>query len=176
MNRVALSGLVVVALLSHTTSSRAGAQWMDGHEVSLLDHPDGTGFANGALVAVRASADDVQYIGCGIDGAPNEYTYMAHWRPAGYVAYYGGGALYGIYEGSSWQETVIRQAMFCAARNRQGVTRMCRSANRSLIAIAASVNRNSRVAFTWNADGECTSVNVEQASSYGPRPGSDVAW
>jgi hypothetical protein len=52
----------------------------------------------------------------------------------------------------------------CMARNLAGVLRSCSTANPSMLAAIHSLNGDSHLYFGWNAAGQCTFVNVRNAS------------
>jgi hypothetical protein len=52
----------------------------------------------------------------------------------------------------------------CMARNLAGVFRSCSTANPSMLASIHSLNGDSHLYFGWNAAGQCTFVNVRNAS------------
>jgi hypothetical protein len=52
----------------------------------------------------------------------------------------------------------------CMARNLAGVSRSCSTANPSMLASIHSLNGDSHLYFGWNAAGQCTFVNVRNAS------------
>jgi hypothetical protein len=52
----------------------------------------------------------------------------------------------------------------CMARNLVGVTRSCSTANPAMLAAIHSLNGDSHLYFGWNAAGQCTFVNVRNAS------------
>ena len=52
----------------------------------------------------------------------------------------------------------------CMARNLAGVLRSCSTANPAMLASIHSLNGDSHLYFGWNAAGQCTFVNVRNAS------------
>jgi hypothetical protein len=52
----------------------------------------------------------------------------------------------------------------CMARNLAGLTRACSTANPAHLAVIHSLNGDSHLHFGWNAAGQCTFINVRNAS------------
>jgi hypothetical protein len=57
----------------------------------------------------------------------------------------------------------------CWARDAAGTTVACRSFNNYIFSALAAINSDSRITFTWDATGTCTTVSVQTGSSYQPK-------
>jgi hypothetical protein len=57
----------------------------------------------------------------------------------------------------------------CVARNSAGLTRSCFTSDTVLIANARAINGSSILSFSWNANGQCTGITVENTSRVPPK-------
>jgi hypothetical protein len=57
----------------------------------------------------------------------------------------------------------------CVARNSAGTTRSCFTSDAALVANARAINSESILSFSWNENGQCTGVNVDNTSRSPPK-------
>lgn len=128
--------LIATAALA-LSSSIAIAGAVKTVPVTVTVNADGSGSASGNMASARASANDVEYVGCGVRK---------------YVNGAGG----------------VDARGFCQASDAAGVTAYCFTDNGDLLDTFENVADYSFVAFSYNAEGQCTYIGVSTQSFYIP--------
>ncbi len=106
-------------------------------EILINLEADGSGAAQGDQWTARSSANDVEYIGCGIrhfsDGAGGAFSFG-----------------------------------FCQAGDSEGVEAFCSTQNADLLDAMDSTSAFAFLAFSFDANGECTRIGNSTQSIYLP--------
>jgi hypothetical protein len=97
--------------------------------------------ASGQLAGARASGDSTQYIGCSVHSS----------------------------DSSPSQDGGVFKMAFCYAKDLRGATAFCGTFDPAMIATLATVQGDSKVDFSWNANGDCTVITVAQTSLLEPK-------
>ena len=97
--------------------------------------------AEGQLAGARSSSDGNQYIGC------------STWAQ----------------DASPDQDGGTSRAGVCYAADSRGISGFCVTSEPALLAVMATLQGDSLLSFSWNANSTCTSIDVRQGSSLEPK-------
>jgi hypothetical protein len=100
-----------------------------------------TRYAEGQLAGARASSDGTQYIGCNT------------WARDDLPGQDGGASRHGV----------------CYVSDARGVSAVCVTSEPALLDVIASIQGDSWINFTWNANNACINIESRQASSQEPK-------